>query len=90
MLKENDLFIRKMCENDYQYMSKWLSTKEVLTFYGDVNEPFSLEMVKEKYGPRIDGEINVPPFIVELKDQPIGFMQYYQVDNEYFDLGTMN
>lgn len=84
MLKENDLYIRKMTKHDYQYMSKWLSTKEVLTFYGDVNEPFSLEMVKQKYGPRIDGEINVPSFIVELKDQPIGFMQYYPVDNEYF------
>ncbi|MCA1026028.1 acetyltransferase [Cytobacillus kochii] len=88
-MKENDLYIRKMSKNDYLYMRKWLSTKEVLTFYGDVNEPFSLEMVKEKYGPRIDGEINVLPFIVELKDQPIGFMQYYQVDNEneYFGFG---
>ncbi|MFJ7666378.1 GNAT family N-acetyltransferase [Lysinibacillus sp. NPDC097195] len=73
----NPINIRKMTENDYAIMAKWLSTKEVLEFYGDVNSPFSLAQVKQKYEPRVLGESPVSSFIVELNHLPIGYMQYY-------------
>jgi len=71
-----------MTDNDYGLIAKWLSTKEVLEFYGDINSPFSIEQVRKKYEPRVRGEILVFPFIVELDDSPIGFMQYYKLQAE--------
>ncbi|MEB2298638.1 acetyltransferase [Lysinibacillus xylanilyticus] len=78
----NNIYIRKMTDNDYGLMAKWLSTKEVLEFYGDINSPFSIEQVRKKYEPRVRGEILVFSFIVELDDSPIGFMQYYKLQAE--------
>ncbi|MGE7947958.1 GNAT family N-acetyltransferase [Lysinibacillus sp. NPDC093688] len=87
----NNIYIRKMTDNDYGLMAKWLSTKEVLEFYGDINSPFSIEQVRKKYEPRIRGEILVFPFIVELDDSPIGFMQYYKLPTEELkELGYLN
>ncbi|AWE07670.1 GNAT family N-acetyltransferase [Lysinibacillus sp. 2017] len=78
-MNTNNIYIRKMTDNDYGLMTKWLSTKEVLEFYGDINSPFTLEQVKEKYEPRVRGESRVTPFIVELDSLPIGFMQHYKL-----------
>ncbi|WP_325166663.1 GNAT family N-acetyltransferase [Viridibacillus soli] len=74
--------IRKMTDNDYEVMAKWLSTKEVLEFYGDVNSPFTIDQVRNKYEPRIRGDVLVSPFIVELGSSPIGFMQYYKLEEQ--------
>jgi len=74
------LNIRKMTENDFMFMAKWLSTKEVLEFYGDVNSPFTLEQVKRKYEPRVRGESPVSSFIVELNNLPLGYMQHYKIN----------
>ncbi|MFB7158162.1 GNAT family N-acetyltransferase [Lysinibacillus sp. NPDC056232] len=87
----NNIYIRKMTDNDYGLMAKWLSTKEVLEFYGDINSPFSIEQVRKKYEPRVRGEILVFPFIVELDGSPIGFMQYYKLQAEELkELGYLN
>ena len=71
--------IRKMQHADLEIMARWLSTREVLEFYGDINSPFTLDQVKKKYQARIDGDVPVVPFIAELKDGPIGFMQHYKI-----------
>ncbi len=71
-----------MTDNDYGLMAKWLSTKEVLEYYGDINSPFTIEKVKEKYEPRVRGDSPVFPFIVELDNTPIGFMQHYKLQVE--------
>ncbi|MDY0395673.1 GNAT family N-acetyltransferase [Virgibacillus halophilus] len=74
--------IRNMEHTDYEIMGKWLSTKEVLEFYGDMNSPFTLEEVKRKYAPRVNGDIPVHPYIVELNSAPVGFMQRYKIDED--------
>ncbi|MFK8794525.1 GNAT family N-acetyltransferase [Planococcus plakortidis] len=76
------LSIRKMNEEDFSIMAKWLSTKEVPEFYGDVNSPFTIQQVKKKYGPRIDGQVPIHPYIVERNGEPIGFMQHYRLAEE--------
>lgn len=76
------LLIRKMKHTDYTVMAQWLSTKKVLEFYGDVNSPFTLQQVKDKYEPRVNGDIPVTPFIVELDRTPIGFLQQYKLNEE--------
>ncbi|MFF2175949.1 GNAT family N-acetyltransferase [Lysinibacillus sp. NPDC058147] len=90
-MKTNNISIRKMTDNDYDLMATWLSTKEVLEFYGDINSPFTKEQVRIKYEPRVHGEIPVFPFIVELDGSPIGFMQYYKLqEEEQKELGYLN
>lgn len=76
------LLIRRMNHTDYTVMAQWLSTKEVFEFYGDVNSPFTLQQVKDKYEPRVNGDIAVTPFIVELDSTPIGFLQQYKLNEE--------
>ena len=78
----NSISIRKMKHTDYEVMAQWLSTKEVLEFYGDANSPFTLQQVKNKYEPRVNGDIPVIPYIVELDNTPIGFMQQYKLNEE--------
>ncbi|WP_188733339.1 GNAT family N-acetyltransferase [Oceanobacillus neutriphilus] len=81
-MNTNSVLIRKMKHTDYEVMAQWLSTKEVLEFYGDVNSPFTLQQVKDKYEPRVNGDIPVIPYIVELDGSPIGFMQQYILNEE--------
>ncbi|EIM08122.1 N-acetyltransferase GCN5 [Planococcus antarcticus DSM 14505] len=71
-----------MTHNDYEIIAQWLSEHEVLKFYGDVNFPFTLEQVQRKYEPRINGDVSVHPFIVELDKTPIGFLQCYKLTEE--------
>ncbi|WEG15251.1 GNAT family N-acetyltransferase [Alkalihalophilus pseudofirmus] len=87
-MEDHNIYIRKMTQEDFSIMAKWLSTNEVLEYYGDVNAPFSFEQVKQKYEPRVQGEVNVPPFIVEWQGTPIGFMQYYKLaEDKYNEFG---
>ena len=78
----HNVSIRKMVHADYEIMARWLSTPEVLEFYGDVDSPYTLDQVKAKYKPRVNGEVHVYPFIVELDTMPIGLMQYYKLAQE--------
>ena len=67
--------IRKMSRDDLELMTKWLNTKEILEFFGHPDAPPSAEQVRAKYGPRIDGDIAVEPYIVETEGRPLAFMQ---------------
>jgi aminoglycoside 6'-N-acetyltransferase len=73
----NELFIRRMNHNDFYLMVKWLNDQKVLEFYDE--QPSSLDTVKQKYGPRIEGKHYVIPCIVEYKNEPIGYIQYYEI-----------
>jgi len=71
-----------MRHTDFEMMAHWLSTIEVLEFYGDVDSPFTLQQVEDKYGPRINGDVPVTPYIAELGESPIGFLQHYSLSKE--------
>lgn len=79
MIQTNELNIRAMSESDYPYMVKWLNDDLVIEYYGP---RLTLEEVIAKYGPRINNEHYVMPCIVEYKDKPIGYIQYYEILKE--------
>lgn len=80
--------IRKMTHSDFELMQKWLSTPEVLEFYGDIHFPFTLEQVVKKYESRVNGTVPIEPYIVKANDAPIGFMQKYRIsEREQTELG---
>ncbi len=79
LIQEHDLTIRRMRDfpEDYALMAKWRSDPEVLTYYGGRDKPLSLDGARAKYRPRVLGQENVTPCIVELDETPIGYMQFY-------------
>nr|WP_282104362.1 GNAT family N-acetyltransferase [Exiguobacterium sp. 17-1] len=66
-----------MTKYDFDLMVKWLTNQTVLEFYEE--PPSNLDRVINKYGPRIKGEHYVTPCIVEYKNEPIGYIQYYKI-----------
>ena len=67
--------------DDYGHLARWLSDPRVLAFYGGRDRALDLEGVERKYAPRIRGEEPVEPCLIELDGQPIGYLQYYRVQD---------
>ncbi len=62
---------------DYALMARWLTDERVLEFYEGRDDPYPLERVIEKYGPRVRGEEPVASCLILYREQPIGYVQYY-------------
>lgn len=77
MIEKDNLLIRLMTKDDFDIMVNWLNDMTVLEFYDEL--PSKLDKVKEKYGPRITGNHHVTSCIVEYKNQPLGYIQYYEL-----------
>lgn len=77
MILKDEIHIRLMTNNDFDLMVKWLNDPQVLEFYEE--PPTNLERVINKFGPRIEGKHYVTPCIVEYKNEPIGYIQYYKI-----------
>jgi len=69
-------------EEDAAFLVKWLSDPEVLRFYEGRDNSFDIVKVKEKFFTK-ESETN--RCIVEWQEEPIGYIQYYMVDDEYRD-----
>lgn len=82
LIRKNSLTIRKMRDHqsDYALMAKWRSNPDVLEYYGGRDKPLDMDAVLAKYRPRVLGREGVTPCIVELGQTPIGYMQFYTVD----------
>lgn len=80
MILKNDLLIRLMNDNDFEIMVKWLNDQSVLEFYEE--PPSNIDMVIKKYGPRVEGKHYVIPCIVEYKKEPVGYIQYYELQED--------
>lgn len=76
-MKNDELLIRVMNYYDYDIMVKWLNDSRVLEFYEE--SPADLEKVTKKYGPRIGGSHYVKPYVVEYKNKRVGYIQYYEI-----------
>lgn len=76
----NELLIRLMNDNDFEVMAKWLNDQSVLEFYEE--PPSNIDMVIKKYGPRVEGKHYVIPCIVEYKNEPVCYIQYYELQED--------
>lgn len=86
IIKENDLSIRKLSSDikDLTMLTDWRNDIRISTYYGgrDINN--TLDSVKEKYLPRIEGKENITPLIIELDEKESGYIQYYSVTKEKY------
>ncbi|MBY0154340.1 GNAT family N-acetyltransferase [Cytobacillus firmus] len=80
MILKNELLIRLMNDNDFEVMVKWLNDQSVLEFYEE--PPSNIDMVIKKYGPRVEGKHYVIPCIVEYKKETVGYIQYYELQED--------
>ncbi len=85
LIKEPGLAIRPMRDEpqDYELLSKWLSDERVLEFAYGRDNPFPVDRVRAKFGPRVRGEERVVPCMLEYDDISIGYMQYYPVEKNH-------
>lgn len=80
IIQKEKLIVRKLVENDKNLISKWLSDPTVLEYYEGRDNPFDLEKVEEKFFSFADGEVRC---MVEFDDVEIGYVQYYELNDEY-------
>lgn len=89
LFQNGDIGIRKMEDNiiDYKLMAKWLSTEELLDYYEGRSNSFDLEKVIKKFAPCAKGEEAVVPCLIEHNQKPIGYIQYFLIEHDGYDVG---
>lgn len=82
-VKSANITIRWMEDScsDYSLMLRWLTDEQVLEFYEGRDKSYSINQVKTKFGPRIQQEVKIFPCIIYYKNTPVGYIQYYPVEN---------
>ena len=82
-IKKEDLRVRTLMPKDRPFLLKWLTDDRVLEFYGGRDQNFTeLDIIREYY--EEDKEI-ATRLIVECNDIPIGYVQVYDMIDEFYD-----
>lgn len=79
LLQNGKLKVRRLEKEDNVLLAKWLSNPLVLEFYEGRDNPFDLEKVNEVFYAQEDNEVKC---IVEYEGKEIGYIQFYQVDDD--------
>lgn len=90
LFQENNIVVRKLTCHDEALLVKWLSNPQLLQYYEGRDRVHNLEMIREHFYPERDAEVRC---IVEYEGQPIGYIQYYYVDEitkKEYDYKTFN
>lgn len=90
--QQGEVSLRRMldAQDDYQIMARWLSDERVLQFVYGRDNPFDIERVREKFGPRARAEDPVVPCFMMWSGRPIGYIQHYPVyDGSSYGLETV-
>jgi len=78
-IDENFLSVRPLTEKDAVLLLKWLTNPVVLEFYEGRDRPLSPIMVRQHF---YDPTEDISRCIVEYESNPIGYLQFYQIDEE--------
>ena len=92
LIEQPGLAIRLMRDDsqDHGLMAKWLSDERVLEYVYGRDNRFDLARVVAKFGPKARGEDEVVPCILEYRDIPVGYLQYYPVqDAAWYQIDTV-
>ena len=81
LVRSGDIAIRLLRDEDqdYRLIARWLSDERVLQFYEGRDKPSDIDGVIEKFGPRAMGVDYVVPCLMIYQDNPIGYIQYYNL-----------
>ena len=82
-IKNENIRVRTLNDNDFPLTLKWLTDERVLEFYGGRDKKYTLETLKEHYTePWEDEVIRV---IIEYNGPPSGYGQIYKMYDELYD-----
>lgn len=79
LFQNGKLVVRELEAKDKYLIAKWLSDPSVLEYYEGRDNPFDLEKVNEKFYVH---ENNLVRCMVEYDEVEIGYIQYYDLDDE--------
>lgn len=74
----------KLTEEHLELLYEWFNLPSVNKWYAR-SKDWSLEDIRNKYFPRIEGKEIVPSFIIYGNNDPIGYIQYYSLTNSLPD-----
>jgi aminoglycoside 6'-N-acetyltransferase len=78
VFKNDELLVRTLEQKDQELLVKWLSDARVLEYYAGRDRPHDLDLVKVIFY-KEDEEVRC---IFEYHEKPIGYIQYYLVDEK--------
>ncbi|MFC4076179.1 GNAT family N-acetyltransferase [Salinithrix halophila] len=78
LFQKDQLLVRGVEVTDAKLLSKWLSNERVLFFFGGRDQPHDEEMIRHKYLAKREG--STYRCIAEWKGKPVGFLQFYKLD----------
>ena len=81
-IKNEDIRIRTLSNDDFKLMLKWLTDERVLEFYGGRDKKYTLKSIKEHYTEKWKDEIF--RVIIEYNNVPIGYGQIYKMYDELY------
>jgi aminoglycoside 6'-N-acetyltransferase len=70
---------RPLGREDFGLLSSWLAEPHVARWWREPGHPAAVEA---RYGPSVDGRDPTELFIIEVDDQPVGFIQRYESRDE--------
>ncbi|TXK80670.1 GNAT family N-acetyltransferase [Paenibacillus sp. N3.4] len=79
LIKQKELSVRLITEEDATLLVKWLSDSKVLEYYGGRDRPHDLEMVKKHYFERTQ---EITQCIIQYNEEDIGYIQFYLITKE--------
>lgn len=82
-IKNENIRVRTLTDDDFSLMLKWLTDERVLEFYGGRNKKYTLETIKEHYSAKWKDE--VLRVIIEYNNIPIGYGQIYKMYDELYE-----
>lgn len=80
LCRDGALVIRRMQDGsaELELMADWLSRPHVKEWW-DPDEPaLDVEGVRKKYAPRTDDDSDTVSCLIELNEQPLGYLQFYR------------
>ena len=70
--------------DNLKQLHHWFQEPVIKQLYAK-NQTWSLNDIIHKYQPRINGKENIPSFIIEIDNQSLGFIQYYNLQEHLPD-----
>lgn len=77
-----DIQFRKLASEDLPLLHQWFQVPHVKQWYAR-GETYSIQMIEEKYMPRIVDSQSIPNFIIYSDSRPIGYIQLYHLTHSF-------
>ena len=89
-MKQELVSLRRLKDSndDYKLLEKWYQQKEIYLYFEQRKLNFA--EIKNKYFPRTLENTNIPVYMIEYNNKPVGIIQYKLIDEENKQLYKLN